>query len=106
MSSIDEVLSLDIMGGESPAELMGALDEVMQHMDLMSAIDEATTHIDLMGAIDEAHEHISMMQVKEASGYTTPACFAAGLVLAAGASVVFFKKQSFKNDDSYESLLN
>jgi len=78
-------------------EISGALD----HADLMTAIDEAIDHVEFISAIDEAIDFAN--SPKQSSTYLY---VAGGLILALGAAALGIKKQAFKNDDHYESLLN
>ena len=81
------------------------LDEIadaIDHADLMTAIDEAFEHIEFISAIDEALEFVN--SPKQSS--STYLYVAGGLILALGAAALGIKKQAFKNDDHYESLLN
>jgi len=82
-------------------ELFGAINEALDHAELMSAVDEAFAHVDLLSAVDEAMTFIDTPKTSSTYLYV-----AGGLVLALGAAALGIKKNAFKDDDHFESLLN
>jgi len=93
MSAVDEAFS--------HVELFGAINEALDHAELMSAVDEAFAHVDLLSAVDEAMTFIDTPKTSSTYLYV-----AGGLVLALGAAALGIKKNAFKDDDHFESLLN